>query len=98
MVNNILFSLSSDNEINSRDIVVLLVKMFPIHFSAGRKPKKIKYIPASVVIITGEEIKKYGYKNSPKCILVLQDRRLHLVGLTNFGVKDFFPRTLVMML
>lgn len=65
--------------------------------SAGKKPERIKDIPASVVIISREEIRAYGYRS-------LSDILEHVSGLYNiynysgvpgnFGIRGFWnPRS-----
>ena len=62
--------------------------------TAGKKKEKVSDIPASVVIITREEIKRYGYtsyldilQNVPGFYMI--DSYFWL-GQVNFGVRGFF--------
>ena len=61
--------------------------------TAGKKSEEIKDIPASVVIITRDEIEKYGYKslqeilNSIPGMYMISD---YSAGSDNFGVRGFW--------
>ncbi|MCP4344671.1 MAG: Plug domain-containing protein [Desulfobacterales bacterium] len=72
--------------------------------TAGKKAEKISDIPASVVVVTREDIKKYGYQT-------LTEILEHIPGLyniddygwsgANFGVRGFwtgFPKNVIFMI
>ena len=73
-------------------------------YTAGKKEEKVSDIPASVVIITSEEIKRYGYTS-------IQEILKNVPGLyaiddiasygTTFGVRGFWtgnPRNIIFLL
>lgn len=63
--------------------------------TAGKTEQKVSDIPASVIVVTKEEIQRYGYKD-------VSDIMKHIIGLyptdigfgDNFGVRGYWTSTL----
>ncbi|MFH1700656.1 MAG: TonB-dependent receptor plug domain-containing protein [Candidatus Zixiibacteriota bacterium] len=79
-----LFSLSLDELMNVEAVIT----------TAGKQAEKVKDIPASVVIITRNEIENFGYKTIQEILQSVPG--LYMVddyywrGSENFGVRGFF--------
>ena len=62
--------------------------------TAGKKAEKIRHIPASVVVVTREEIQKYGYQTLEEILEhvpgMYMIENYDWTGVKNFGVRGFF--------
>lgn len=65
--------------------------------TAGKTAQKISGIPASVVVVTREEIATYGYSTLPEILEHVSGLYLHqsheIIGSQNYGVRGFFNTT-----
>lgn len=62
--------------------------------TAGKTSEKISEIPASVVVVTREEIAAYGYSTLAEILEHISGLYLHqsyeIIGIHNYGVRGFF--------
>jgi len=63
-------------------------------YSAGKQEQKITEIPASVVIITRDEIERYGYRTYMEILENVpgfyMNENYYFLGHSNFGVRGFY--------
>jgi iron complex outermembrane receptor protein len=75
----------------SADEEPFLVQNIPSVFGASKYEQRVSEAPASVTLITSEEIKKYGYRTvadilrSVRSFYVIYDRNYSFVGTRGFG-------------
>ncbi len=69
-----------------------LFKDIPSVYTASKYEQKVTKAPASISIVTGDEIKKYGYRNFGAILASLKgfyntsDRNYGYVGVRGFGL------------
>jgi len=81
-----------------------LFKDIPSVYSASKYEQKVTKAPASISIVTGDEIKKYGYRNfgsilaSLKGFYTTNDRNYGYIGARGFGLPaDYNSRLLLLI-
>ncbi|MEQ1543896.1 TonB-dependent receptor [Methyloglobulus sp.] len=81
-----------------------LFQDIPSVYSASKYEQKVTKAPASISIVTGDEIKKYGYRNFGAILSSLRgfyntrDRNNGYVGARGFGLpSDFNSRVLLLI-
>lgn len=100
---------ASQSDIESQDLTTLgIEELMKIEVdtvsSASKYEQPVNEAPASVSIVTADEIKKYGYRNladilqSVRGFSVTNDRNYQYVGVRGFGFPgDYGTRTLVLV-
>jgi outer membrane receptor for ferrienterochelin and colicins len=94
----------SEQESPFRDDTEFLFEEIPSVYSASKYEQKVTKAPASISIITGDEIKKYGYRNFGAILASLKgfyntsDRNYGYVGARGFGLPaDYNSRLLLLI-
>ena len=83
---------------------VPLFEDIPSVYSASKYEQKVTKAPASISIVTGDEIKKYGYRtfgqilNSLRGFYNTQDRNNGYVGARGFGLPSDFNSRLLLLI
>ncbi|NOT10869.1 MAG: TonB-dependent receptor [Methylococcaceae bacterium] len=81
-----------------------LFKDIPSVYSASKYEQKVTKAPASISIVTGDEIKKYGYRNfgsilsSLKGFFNTNDRNYNYVGVRGFGLPGDYNSRLLLLI
>ena len=82
----------------------LLFEDIPSVYSASKYEQKVTEAPASISIVTSEEIQRYGYRNlddilsSIRGFYTTNDRNYHYVGVRGFGrPSDYNSRVLFLL-
>jgi outer membrane receptor protein involved in Fe transport len=88
--------LSAEEQISTEELMNLPIEdLLNMQISvAGKKAEKIKDIPASVVVITREDIKKYGFQTLHEILenvpgMYMTDE-YNISGTMNYGVRGFY--------
>jgi len=88
--------LSAEEQLSTEDLMNLPIEdLLNMQISvAGKKAEKIKDIPASVVVITREDIKKYGFQTLHEILenvpgMYMTDE-YNISGTMNYGVRGFY--------
>jgi len=81
-----------------------LFKDIPSVYTASKYEQKVTKAPASISIVTGDEIKKYGYRNfgailaSLKGFYSTSDRNYNYVGVRGFGLPGDYNSRLLLLI
>lgn len=94
----------TDEGLTAQDVYAYLSEQIPIVITAAKHEQKIDEVAASITIITGDEIKSYGYRTLGEVLrgvtgfYVSDDRNYEYLGIRGYYVPgDYSNRVLVLL-